>query len=216
MVCKNCGRTVELRRKAAPAAEAPVPQPSQPGETPGFVPYSPPAEKAKIGGWLLAFVIFNAGYMVYNIGSVIYSSIVTAQTPMVGAVSSASIIFSILLTLVLYVFPPAVMLYHVHERSLKYKGWYTGIMIINIVMTVIGVISLVITIVSMPMLTEMAADPAMQAQGVVIPEINMPSLIVSMVVSVLLMAVHIAFFVYLRKSKRVAETFDPRNNPPKQ
>lgn len=226
--CSACGTMVELRKKgdpapqqtAAPAANAapeaggapyPVPPQFQAGAYPG---YTPPTQKMKIGGWLLVFVLFNAGMLIYAIVTLFitaFSSTTAVSVEGMGAnFGLITTIVSIAISLLISVLPPAVMLYYVYDRNPKFKGWYTAITVIQIISLVLSVISVVITIAMMPLTMQTMAE-----MGQAMPAIDTASLVVSVVISAVFTVVYIAFLVYIKKSERVKRTFDPLNNPPK-
>ncbi len=221
VVCKNCSKAMQLRRKSDPGAL--VAQPQSDTAAKDIYAYQPPTEKTKLGGWLIAFIIFNVALLVYNIGTLVYSLIIMPATQDAATGGIGGIIFTIVLQLALYIVPAIVMLFYVFERDERYRRWYTAIMVISIVITIVSIASTAITLATLPRMQEMMQDPAIQAQlgsdaaaaTDALVNLNTGRMIGELVFSTLITMAHIAFFVYLRKSPRVAYTFDPLNNPPK-
>lgn len=213
LVCANCGKTVELRRRA-PEGQA------QMEAGPGYKPYTPPEKKMKLGGWLLAFVIYYCGLLLYNVGSLIYTtasgamSSATAALP--GTAGVVTAVFSMLLSIGISVVPVLIMLYYIHERSEKFKSVVTVVMILSIVMLVFAVIGGAFSMVAMPMMNDPMVQAQLEAQGVAAEMPSTLSILGGMLATVVTSGIDIAFFIYTRRSKRVAQTFDPLNNPPKQ
>ncbi len=194
--------------QTAPGAMPPPPYGMPPQMPGGFSPYGGPlpTRKVALGGWLMVFLVLNCIGLAYS------------AYGLVGTLTSSSFSFLYLgIMLVFSVLPGAMILFYIIQRDIKFKYWFY----FSAISTFLGSAIIILGVVGLRSLMSSNADLLEQAfasAGIFMPLSSgfLDALSAILVVAVVLAsAVQVAWWVYFNKSRRVAYTFDPRNNPPK-
>ncbi|MDL2253187.1 TMEM43 family protein, partial [Ruminococcaceae bacterium OttesenSCG-928-I18] len=160
------------------------------------------------GGWLMLFFVF----ICIGLGFSLLNLLITFVTGTFSLLNFA-------ITFVFSLLPSIMMVFYILQRDIKFKYWYYFYAIVSIIGSLLGVVGSVV------MLGTFAGNPGMMNDLMVLsgygemPPVS-PALMNGVFIGIIIgmvigLGITIAWWVYFNKSRRVAYTFDPRNNPPK-
>ncbi len=188
-----------------------MPPPQQPYGMPpmGGYPYGGPVptKKVALGGWLMVYLVLTCiglGYQAYSL--------------VISLTASSFSVLSLGITLVFSVLPAVMIIFFITQRDIKFKYWFYFSAIVTFVTSALGVLSIA-ALGSMLDSNPGFLSDILAAAG--LGSISLPPsfmnvvIITAVVVLVLACLVQVAWWVYFNKSRRVAYTFNPHNNPPK-
>ncbi len=159
-----------------------------------------PAKKVPLGGWLLLYFLF----CILAVGS----SVFTIVSSIIGGYFSIPQFGS---TIVFTLLPSLMIVFHMLQRSLKFKRWLYF-------QSIIGLLAYVMLI-ALGFAIVFFGEGFSQAILLAVPDFPMGAiniLGISLIgTSVVGSIIVVAWLVYFKKSRRVAYTFDPKNNPPR-
>ncbi len=178
--------------------------------TPGQPYYPLPREKVKLGGWLMAYFVFLCIGLAFSALGLITNLIALNW-------------LGVALELVLYIFPAVMVLLCINKRSLNFRWWFIIRAIIGFVGAVLSFIMAnymnnFLVVSGSQIWDELLGSLPSEYAYLITPEYisAVASVAVGMFIAVgiVLVAWYVCWIVYFWRSKRVAYTFDPRNNPP--
>ncbi len=161
-----------------------------------------PVKKVALGGWLLFFFILNCLGLASSVVS-LFGSII------MGTFS----VLQMLITAVTSILPAVMIIYFMVQRDIRFKKWFyfqSVLMFLSYLMLLVSAILLLIVAGN--------AGPELMAEvQTYVPYFTTYMLSIAGVVLLVScfagVGMQIAWLVYFNKSRRVAYTFDPRNNP---
>lgn len=198
----------------------PPPPPGQPGygQPPyGNAPYPHiPRQKVNLGGWLLCYFVLAVIGLVFS------------AFGLIGTLVSFDWI-SLIVSAVCSVLPLIMILYFISKRNWKFFIWYRVLAIINFVSAGILIVACFVGRGYLSQLMEEAMQTVMvqpeyyesaELFESALSSYNLTDLMVNYVIgfvvvyAVITIVWNLCWWIYFKRSKRVAYTFDPRNNPP--
>ncbi len=200
MNCTHCGAPIENQEERA-CRNCGQPVFGLQGEP--FIAASYPTQKVPLGGWLLFYFVLNC----LTIVSTMFSFV---SGIMAGTFSILQFLFSAATVLL----PAVMILYNMVQRSIKFKGWFYFQAVVSLLSCVLLVISgIALAVLSSTFQAEISEILLATAPQFPVGLLSVVG-VVLLAVGLLGLAFQIAWLVYFNKSRRVAYTFDPRNNPP--
>ncbi len=169
-----------------------------------------PTSKVPLGGWLMFFFVLSCIGLGFSLISLLYTI----------AIGTSSFL-SIGLTLVFTILPSLMVVIYVALRDIKFKYWFYAKAILGFLGAAIMVLGCLVLAGDPAYFSSLIATSMGQTSVNGIDMYSLTSSILSFVLigiiigAVISVGLNIAWWVYFHKSRRVAYTFDPGNNPPR-